>query len=108
MAVGLVEIPELARPFFERAGGEYPVFAFDGLPDLGGEARQVDRARVPVLARFLRPARALALALLGDLGSARLSAPRVGTVAFHTGLQEIGQHRDRERGVGKDTQVGML
>src|SRR6266481_2120869 len=63
---------------------------------------------VAVLAGLFRPARALRFALLRDLGAARLDPPRVGAVLLQPGLEELGQHRDRDRGVGENAQVGVL
>src|SRR5260221_711920 len=54
--VRLVEVPQDARPVLQRIGRQHPVFVLDRVPDLSRKARQRDRARVPILLRFLLPA----------------------------------------------------
>src|SRR5690242_11598525 len=72
--VGLVEIPELARPVREGIGGEHPILILDDVPDLACQAGSRRRRCVPVLPCFLLPVPAGVRVDPADLLAARLYA----------------------------------
>ena len=102
MAVGLVEIPQLAHLLLEVVGGQHPVLVLDHLPDLEREPREGDRRGVPVLARLLlprspRPRRGACRSRVLRVGDAR----RELGVAGDALLADAGELGDAERGVAE-------
>ena len=101
MAIGLVEVPELAHLLLEIVGGEHPVLVLDHVPDFDREPRKV----IGEASQFLRASSChFAQTSSWRLPIATLrSAMRLRElgVAGDALLAEAGELRDAERGVAE-------
>ena len=101
----LVEIPQPQRPAADKRhiGYQRPVVILDLRPQLGGQARRADGARVPGIGRF--GARALQGILCGCGEFRAACLERALAIGGDQALHGFDQRRQRRFGVGGDRQV---